>query len=265
MPPVAPRHPIVALLHGFTGCPESWDPVTALLPDDLEVLRPTLRGHDPARIDEEGIGFEDEVDRLAHWLTERAEPPMHLAGYSMGGRLALGLLVRHRRLFDSATLIGVHPGIADPEERRRRRASDEALARRLESRGVEDFVDRWQELPLFATQRRLPAAVRERQRTLRLRHRPSGLALALRTVGAAAMPDYRPYLPRLDLPIRLLAGASDDKFRRIARAMARSLPQGSVEIVPGAGHNLILEAPRAVAAAILRAIAPAPGTPARSR
>ena len=65
------------------------------------------------------------------------------------------------------------------EERRRRAASDEALARRLESRGVEDFVDRWQELPLFATQRRLPAAFRERQRTLRLRHRPAGLALAL--------------------------------------------------------------------------------------
>ena len=89
--------------------------------------------------------------------------------------------------------------------------------------------------------------------------------LAALTLGAAAMPDYRGDLPSLDLPIRLLAGASDDKFRRIARAMARSLPQGSLEIVPGAGHNLILEASRAVAAAILEAVAPPPHTPARPK
>ncbi len=240
--------PSVVLLHGFTGCPASWDPVAALLPPDLEVLRPSLRGHDPQIVDGDGT-FDDEVDRLAG-LVRRLTPPVHLAGYSMGARLALGLLVRHQELFAAATLIGVHPGL-EPAERTRRAASDEALARRIEARRIADFVDRWQQLPLFASQDRLPAAIRERQRVQRLRHRPAGLALALRTLGPGSMPDYRPQLAELDLPIRLLAGASDDKFCHVARAMARSLPQGSVEIVPGAGHNLILEAPHAVTAAIL--------------
>ena len=243
--------PSLVLLHGFTGCPASWDPVAALLPTDLEIRRPALRGHGPEAADVDGT-FEDEVDRLAG-LARRLKPPVHLAGYSMGGRLALGLLVRHRELFASATLIGVQPG-QGPALRRRRAARDAALARRLEDRGIEDFVDRWQELPLFKSQRRLPAAVRERQRAQRLGHRPAGLALALRTLGPGSMPDYRPRLADLDLPIRLLVGASDDKFCRIARAMARSLPQGSVEIVPGAGHNPTLEAPSAVAAAIIAAI-----------
>ncbi len=242
----------IACLHGFTGCPESWDPVVALLPEDLAVHRPALSGHDPWLREEPAPAgsFDDEVDRLAAWLAERAGPPIHLAGYSMGGRIALGLLLRHRRLFGSATLIGVHPGIVGDAERRQRDERDEALARWLEEHGVKDFVDHWQQLPLFASQRRLPAVLRERQRAQRLRHRRQGLALALRTLGPARMPDFSPELPDLDLPIRLLAGADDTKFCGIARRMATGLPSASVAVVPRAGHNLILEAPHAVAAAI---------------
>jgi 2-succinyl-6-hydroxy-2,4-cyclohexadiene-1-carboxylate synthase len=242
-----PRHRSV-LLHGFTGCPESWDAVVERLPEGYEVHRPALLGHAPGL--GHGGGFEDEVDRLARWLGERLEPPAVLAGYSLGGRLALGLLLRHRRLFGAAVLVGAHPGIAAAGERRQRIADDEALARRLEEKGVEDFVDFWETLPLFAGQRRLPAAVRERQRSLRLRHDPAGLAAALRALGTGRMPDYRPALASLGLPVRLLAGAEDDKFCQAAGAMAERLPHAVVEVVPAAGHNLILEAPAAVAAAI---------------
>jgi 2-succinyl-6-hydroxy-2,4-cyclohexadiene-1-carboxylate synthase len=239
----------LALLHGFTGCPESWDAVVGQLPPGHEVYRPALYGHGPGSRD--GVGsFEDEVDRLAHRIGERIEPPVVLAGYSMGGRVALGLLVRHRRLFGAAVLIGTHPGIAEDEARRRRIAGDEVLARRLEERGIEDFVDAWEALPLLASQRRLPAAVLDRQRALRLRHDPCGLAAALRVLGAGRMPDYRPHLGSVEVPVRLLAGAEDDKFLDAARDMTERLPRATVEVVPAAGHNLLLEAPAAVAAAI---------------
>ncbi len=236
-------------LHGFTGAPESWDAVLERLPAEVEAICPPIVGHHPD-IPLTGGSFEDEVDRLAGTLP-RSGGPYHLAGYSLGGRLALGLLVRHRQLFSSATLVGVHPGLGRHSERSERAAADDALARRLEQGGVEAFVDRWQSLPLFASQRALPPEILETQRRTRLRHSTAGLAHALRVLSLGRMSDYRRELPVVGLPVRLMAGACDRKFRRLAETMASSLPRAEVEIVPAAGHNLMLEAPEAVAAALL--------------
>lgn len=237
-------------LHGFTGDPGVWDSVLELLPSEIEALCPPIAGHEPG-VPLSGT-FEQEVERLAADLP-RDRGPFHLAGYSLGGRLALGLLARHRRLFARATLIGVHPGLGGEAERRRRAAADDELARGLERDGVERFVDRWQGLPLFRTQLALPPGVLEAQRFRRLGHRPEGLAHALRALSLGRMPDYRCDLPAIELPVHLMAGERDGKFRRLAEATASALPRGTVEIVPACGHNLVLEAPRAVASAIERA------------
>ncbi len=68
------------------------------------------------------------------------------------------------------------------------------------------------------------------------------------------MPDYGAELGRIDLPVHLMVGEIDRKFRRLAKSMAASLPRAEVEIVPAAGHNLILEAPGVVASAIERQV-----------
>ncbi len=241
-------------LHGFTGDPGAWDAVLSVLPDDIHAICPSIAGHHPDLPRTEQT-FEDEVDRLAA-LLPAAGGPYHLAGYSLGGRLALGLLVRHHRLFAAATLIGTHPGLGDATERRDRAASDERLASRLERDGLEPFVDHWQSLPLFGTQRALPPEILAAQRARRLRHTPEGLAHALRTLSLGRMPDYRRHLPEIDLPVHLMAGERDEKFRRLAESMAAALPSAALEIVPAAGHNLLLEAPGAVAAAMMSVDSP---------
>ncbi|MCP3964539.1 MAG: alpha/beta fold hydrolase [bacterium] len=236
----------VVCLHGFTGSPASWDAVVEKLPADFQVERLALSGHDhrPPTVD----GFVEEVDRLAGLLRR----PCHLAGYSLGGRVALGLLARHPDLFTSATLIGAHPGLRTEAERRQRRAADEELSRRLKREGIEAFVDFWESLPLFVSQGSASAEALELQRAIRLGHDAHGLAHSLRALGLGAMPDYGADLERIDLPVHLMAGEADLKFARLARSMAASLPRATVEVVPSAGHNLILEAPGAVASAIER-------------
>lgn len=236
-------------LHGFTGAPESWDVVRRHLPKGVEIVCPPLVGHDEdGAID--SACWDDEIDRLAELITDMGgRPDWHVAGYSLGGRLGLGLLVRYGELFRGGTLIGAHPGLETRREQAARRKADAALALRLE-RGILPFVKTWESLPLFASQRELPHEVQAAQRERRLRHRPSGLVRSLRAVGLGEMPNLRPALPTLEISVRLVVGARDPKFRAVADEMARLLPRVKVEIVPGAGHNVVLEAPERVAAVI---------------
>lgn len=268
--------PSLVLLHGFTGAPESWKPVRRTLEDDAAAARrgpvphgksfgppvfaPALLGHDgtpgPAGVD----SFEDEVDRLAAAIRTRARRrtprgrgfalPVHLAGYSMGARVGLGLLVRHPELFASATLIGVNPGLGDPAEREARAERDEEWARLLEREGLGSFVAAWEALPLFSTQDHLPGRMLRRQHEIRLAHDPHGLARALRVIGLAAMPDLAPRLGGLEVPVHIVVGERDAKFRALAGPMAERLPRARITIVPGAGHNVLLEDPTSTAALI---------------
>ncbi|MEM6796036.1 MAG: alpha/beta fold hydrolase [Acidobacteriota bacterium] len=247
----------LALLHGFTGRGASWRPTLDRL-DRGEAWAPDLPGHGGAREKELPGSFEDAADRLASRLEREAETPVHLVGYSLGGRLALAIAVRRPRLVGRLTLIGARPGLG-PEERARRAAADDALARGLLERGLEPFLDSWQALPLFASQRRLPKAVLEAQSALRLGHSPAGLAWALRTLSPGRMPDYRPRLQGLKPPVDLVVGELDAPYLAIAREMqAGGLPRTArLRVVPGCGHNVPLEAPAALAPLLAAAPAPA--------
>jgi 2-succinyl-6-hydroxy-2,4-cyclohexadiene-1-carboxylate synthase len=229
---------VIVYLHGFTGSPRSWDEV------GLPGVAEPLLGHAPPLV--RAGTFGDEIARLQTIIAPRA--PVHIVGYSLGARVALGLLAAAPRLFSRATLIGVHPGLREADGRAERIAADERWARMLETEGIEPFVDAWEAQPLFATQ---SADQRERRRRQRLAHDPVGLAAALRGLGLGHMPDLWPALPALSLPVTYVAGEHDPKFRALAMRAAALTPRASVSIVAGAGHDVVLEQPRAVAAALL--------------
>ncbi len=240
------------LLHGFTGSPRAWDDVLRHAELRRAPLVPTLTGHGKDWRDVSSSSFEDELRRLAA-LAARLEPPRLVAGYSMGARLALGLILGHPSLFAGAVLIGVHPGLSDSSAREERRALDRDRARRLRDDGLEAFVSEWERLPLFETQQSLPRALVDRQRAIRMSHEADGLAHALEVLGLAEMPDYGPALRRSSTPTIVMAGDRDSKFRDVAAALGARHPSLEPRIIEGAGHNLLVEAPRAVAEALLAA------------
>lgn len=235
----------LVLLHGFTGSPSSWDEVMGQLPE-RSVLRPVLAGHagtPPVS------GFESELERLAALLPNE---PVHLAGYSLGARLALGLALRNPRAVSRLTLIGVHPGLDSDSARTERQRSDAELATLLATRGLEVFLEFWEDQPLFASQRNLAPERRARRRAERLSHDARGLAASLHSVGLGSMPNYRPQLGSLTQPVTLLAGELDEKFVSLARSMKERLPHAELVVVPGAGHDLVLERPALVAEVLAR-------------
>ena len=239
------------LLHGFTGSPQSWNRVVDAAELEPASLTPTLAGHSLDWQATDVESFESEVSRLVS-VASRDGKPRLLCGYSMGARVALGLLTRQPDLFDAALLIGMHPGLTDEAARSERREVDASRARSLRDNGIETFVTAWEALPLFASQRDLSREVLADQRNIRLGHEAEGLARAVEALGLAEMPNYGPAIGALDVPITLMTGSLDSKFSGIADRIASEHNHVDAEVIDGVGHNVVLEAPAAVAAALRR-------------
>jgi 2-succinyl-6-hydroxy-2,4-cyclohexadiene-1-carboxylate synthase len=195
--------------------------------------------------------WHDEVGRLLELLRRERVERAHLIGYSLGGRVALHVALRHPARVRRLVLESTSPGIADADERAARTAADAALADAIERDGVPAFVDRWMAQPLFRTQARLDGDVRARERARRLACSAEGLAAALRTMGVATQGDLSARLADLVAPVLLVAGAGDDRYRAHAAAMAARLPDARVVVVPDAGHTVHLERPAAWLATVV--------------
>lgn len=243
----------LVLLHGFTGSAMNWRPIIAdLASSGLYIVALDMLGHgqSDAPTDVERYSIEHCQDDILTALQTLGvgRGQAILLGYSMGGRIAL--YSAFSGYFRALILESASPGLATSAEREQRRASDEALAMRIEQDGIEAFVDYWEKIPLFASQQQLAAEQRAALRAQRLNNRACGLANSLRGVGTGAQPELYTRLPTLNLPVLLLAGELDSKFCTIARQMAAQLPQATLRIISGAGHTVHLEQPEAFVAQV---------------
>lgn len=253
----------LVLLHGFGGAPSSWDTFRAHLAAQQVVWVPELVGHGiPCRA---GLGFEDEVDRLLARLAaesrSRGVDRWWLVGYSMGGRLALGMLAAARSKMDAAgfeligaSLIGANPGLEGGAARRERRAADARWARLLEEEGVEAFLEAWRAQPLFASQARLDAERRSTQRRITRGHAPEELACAMRSLSLGSMPVFREVLAEIDCPVDWIVGELDSKFLELAEAAAARMSAARLVSVPDVGHNVLFEDPERLAQIVRAAV-----------
>lgn len=178
-----------------------------------------------------------QIERAGVWPTD-------IIGYSMGGRIALQFAAAYPARVNRLILESASPGLATEAERLERQIQDEALASEIESQGVEEFVRRWEALPIFESQLQLPSHVWTAQHAKRLRNTEDGLASALRGLGTGALPSLWDVLPDILIPTLIIVGELDSKFVRIGQQMAAALPESELLIVPGAGHNVHLEQPR---------------------
>ena len=254
---VAGAGPPVTLLHGFTQSGRSWRELISKIPEGWSWIVPDLRGHgetQTARGAPCSMAACTE-DLLALWDGLGVERT-HLAGYSMGGRLALHVAARHPERVLSLVTIGAHAGL-DDSAREGRRLGDEALAERIERDGIEAFVDHWGALPLFAgLERRGPAYVAQ-VRAERLQNHVAGLACSLRGMGAGAMDPVWDELAHVGCPCTFVAGQLDHAYVASARRLAATVANGRFEIVPRAGHAVHQERPDAFARLLVAHLAAA--------
>ncbi len=233
--------PALVCLHGFTLHGEMFR--TLAVQSWRRIVAPDLPGHGATSI--EPVDLPTTLDGLATWLRELPGPQV-LLGYSMGGRVALHMAARHPELVRHVIAVSTSLGIVDSIARSRRREADEQLASHVLEVGVAAFLDEWSRHPLVGAGQ-LDAAAAAADRSLRTQKTAAGLAAALRGLGQGVVPPLSP--AGLHRPVTWVAGELDDRYRTIALAAAAQLGS-TAAVVPGAGHNVIRDAPDAIVAIV---------------
>ena len=183
---------------------------------------------------------------LTRVLDELELEQVAVYGYSMGGRAAIRFALDHPDRVVSLILESTSPGIERASDRAQRVAADMTLADLIEREGIEAFVARWEQLPLWENQKVLPEASRRALREQRLANDPHGLANSLRGAGTGVDADVFDRIPEIDIPTLILAGELDEKYVELGRRMEKELVHGELKIVEHAGHSIHLEQPDAV-------------------
>ncbi len=229
----------LVFLHGFTQTHHHWHECAHLIASRLPAT-PTL-----AFVDLPGHGLSGDDHRTIEQVADelpRLGGAGTYVGYSMGGRHLLAAAIRRPPEIERIVVIGANAGLTDPADRAARSADDERRAERVEQVGVEAFVDEWLAMPMFAG---VPS--NEEDHRHRCRNTTTGLAASLRLAGTGAQEPIWDALPRISVPVLVLAGERDAKFIEIGRHIAQAIPGATFDVIPDAGHATFGERPEATA------------------
>lgn len=235
------------MLHGFTGRGSNWSPFCSTIGKQSKLIMPDIVGH--------GSTVTDESVDVGHFLLESVAndfikiidklgfDKVDIHGYSMGGRLALAMAVLFPDRIRKLILESASPGLKTFTEMRERFHSDNNLAYFILKNGMEAFVDYWESLPLFESQKSLLPDIRSAIRKQRLMNNPRALAESLFGMGTGRQPSYWERLHKVESDVLLIVGELDHKFCEIALEMQQNLQNGKIYKVENAGHAIHVEQP----------------------
>jgi pimeloyl-ACP methyl ester carboxylesterase len=194
----------------------------------------------------EPVGIEEMA--AAAWeavATLPAAAPLLLAGYSMGGYVALQMLATAPRPVQGLALVCTSARADTPEGAAVRERAIAAVERDFD-RYVGTLVS-FMLTPSAQQDAALVADVRADMRAV-------GPVVAVRQHrAAAARADRREFVRQLQLPVQVL-GAADDKVTppALSQELAQLAPRAELELIEGSGHLVPFEHPQRLAAALQR-------------
>jgi 2-succinyl-6-hydroxy-2,4-cyclohexadiene-1-carboxylate synthase len=208
---------MILFFHGLFGTSKDWEQVASYL-EDLHCFGLDLPGHGTTPFTE---NFFEAVPSI--------EPPVHLVGYSMGGRLAMQYAKRFPERIASLTVMSAHFGLVGKKEKQERLEIDRMWAKKILEEPIDEVLRSWYTQSLFQTLKP--------NFKMRKKQDPIALSQALLHYSLARQPFYQPK------NALYLVGEYDAKYRALYRAVPH-------QVITHAGHAVHLENPEAVAKAI---------------
>ena len=236
--------PALIFLHGFMGAGSDWSSIAKTLADQFYCILPDLPGHGwntdfPLT---HPLDFATVADGLQQLIDRLGLAQVHLAGYSLGGRIALYTAICFPQLITTLVIESANPGLEAEPARLSRAALDDQRAEQIMADGMDAFVEQWYQLELFRslqTQPELLDAIKVRRK----KNDPRWAAKIIRELSPGRQPSLWDRLDSLPMPTLLLAGALDPTYTTMVTQMGQKIAQATIEIVPDAGHNIHLEQP----------------------
>jgi pimeloyl-ACP methyl ester carboxylesterase len=188
---------------------------------------------DPA----EGASLDDWADWLAEFVRSLDLAPVHIAGLSWGGGLALAFTQRHPSLVRSLVLMSAYAGWGGS-------LSEDEVRRRLElsvansQRPPEEWVP-------GMLQTLLPPGSEEgladELTTMLTESHPAATRVALTAFAGA---DLRPGLGEIEVPTLMIYGDLDVRApREVWEPIHAAIPHSTLVLIPETGHMVDMQAP----------------------
>ena len=104
------------------------------------------------------------------------------------------------------------------------------------------FLRYWEDISLFNTPN--ARAINATYKQIQQNQQPIWIANSLLGFGAGTMPSVENRLTSLRMPVLLLVGEDDSKFKAINQRMHLMLPSSYLSIIEGAGHRVHWDNPK---------------------
>ncbi|HEX5759708.1 MAG TPA: alpha/beta hydrolase [Thermoanaerobaculia bacterium] len=249
-----PAGETLLLLHGYGESWRSWEPVLPLLPPDLRVVAPSLRGHGDS--DKPGCCYRQQdfvADALALLDTLGVERATWV-GFSMGSLVAHQAAVESPDRVARLVLVGTAPSVAGDAGTRQFAAALAALREPLDMEWLRDYHR-------ASAAGALPPALLE---TMAAESRKMPLRVWRAALAGMLAEDHAASLGTIRAPTLLIWGEEDSLLSPEERErMARGLPAARL-VFQGRGHAVHWEDPERFARELVRFLGATP-TGARSR
>ncbi len=240
--------PPLLLLNGGLMSFTAWEPVALALAARHLVVRCDFRGQRLSPV-EPPATLEGHAEDVLAVLDHLGLRRVHLAGTSFGAFVAVKLAARHPdRALSLALVAGtdrVEPGSAQDAHGAALRQACRAAAEGGDGGRLLDLLGPQAYSPEWLAAR--PSFLRERREQVAAMP-PAWFRVALRLLEALDPLDLRADLARVRCPSLVVGAELDRTFPPPAsQALAAGLTGATLEIVVGAGHAVVVEAPDRVA------------------
>ncbi|MFH0733268.1 MAG: 2-succinyl-6-hydroxy-2,4-cyclohexadiene-1-carboxylate synthase [bacterium] len=234
----------IIFLHGFAGNANDW----IFLFDKLY-----SKNYYPIFLDILGHGLSSSPDDISFYTEEKlvlqlnsvinklTKSKIILAGYSLGGRLALSYASNYLNNIDTLILESTTAGISDKILQQERLKNDIKIAEKIKNNNLEDFFNYWYNLPLFSSLQNLPA--KDFTDLINKRKINSAIGLSNIMVGfsqGVMLPKWD-LLKCINIKTLLLSGRLDIKFTELNKKMNLLIQNSVHKSIINSGHIPHLE------------------------
>lgn len=200
--------PTLVLLHGFLGKAEDWAQLLPNLSHHFNCITIDLPGHGK-NCYRNFDTIEAIVQALDIQISQLTKAPIHLLGYSLGGRLAIAYAQTFPEKILSLSLISCHLGLKEEQARASRLSRDLKWAKRFSQDAIDLALYAWYEQEMFND-----LSEEAKLDLIRARCDNHGVSLSQTLIASslAKQPRFHEFLANFNKPCHYYYGRNDDKY-----------------------------------------------------